>query len=194
MAWNWELKDVREPTMTDGIKLEWTEPGPAEHLRLQVEYGPEYDHRDPTEADLTRALELLAPEVRGRVIGKWRMRVDSQEDGEEIRDLKNRLALSERQVTIATASAYAARSPDHIVAAMREMPADVLERVLAPFAHEKGTILAERRSAEVRAEKAERLEFEQQMALDNLRAKLAATEKERDAAIGKLEAVRRAAK
>jgi hypothetical protein len=77
---------------------------------------------------------------------------------------------------------------------MREMPADVLERVLAPFAHEKGTILAERRSAEVRAEKAERLEFEQQMALDNLRAKLAATEKERDAAIGKLEAVRRAAK
>ena len=54
--------------MTSGIKIEWEEPGPAEHLRLLVEYGPEYDYRDPTEADLTRALELLAPEVRGRVI------------------------------------------------------------------------------------------------------------------------------
>ena len=161
--------------MTDGIKIEWEEPGPADKCRMTVVHGPQHtvEYRDPTEADLTRALELLAPEVRGRVIAKWRMRVDSQEAGEEIRDLKNRLALSERQVTIATASAYAARSPDHIVAAMREMPADVLERVLAPFAHEKGTILVERRAAEVRAEKAERER-------DELRAKLAATEKERD--------------
>lgn len=164
--------------MSDGIKIEWEEPGPADKCRLTV--SKSYSWRDPTEFDLTHALELLAPEVRGRVIAKWRMRVDSQEAAEEIRDLKNRLALSDRQVTIATALAYVAHSPDATVAAMREMPADVLERVLAPFAHEKGKLLVERRAAEVRAEKAERMAFEQQLALDDLRAELAAAREAAD--------------
>jgi hypothetical protein len=53
--------------MADGIKLEWTEPGPADKCRLTVVHGSQHtvEYRDPTESDLTRALELLAPEVRG---------------------------------------------------------------------------------------------------------------------------------
>ena len=61
-------------SMTDGIKIEWEEPGPADKVRLTVVHGSQHTvaYRDPTESDLTRALELLAPEVRGRVIAKWR--------------------------------------------------------------------------------------------------------------------------
>ena len=144
--------------MTNGIELEWEEPGPADKVRLTVVHGSQHTvaYRDPTESDLTRALELLATEVRGRVIAKWRMRVDSQECGEEIRDLKNRLALSERQVTASVAA---------IPTTGWTLGADGL-------AYPKALSDANAAHWKAVAEKAER---------------------ERDAAIAKLEAVRKAA-
>ena len=53
-----------------GIKIEWTEPGPMCKCRLTVVHGAEgtVEYRDPTEADLTKALGLLPPEVRERVV------------------------------------------------------------------------------------------------------------------------------
>lgn len=103
---------------------------------------------------------------------RLRIRISKLEAERE--SLRAKLAAAERHATVSTAIAYAANSPDHIVAAMREMPANVLERVLAPFAHEKGKLLVERRAAEARAEDAERVAFEQQLELDDLRAELAA--------------------
>ena len=53
-----------------GIKIEWMEPGPECKCRLTVVHGAEgtVEYRDPTEADLTKALGLLTPEVRERVV------------------------------------------------------------------------------------------------------------------------------
>jgi hypothetical protein len=56
--------------MTDGIKIDWKEPGPDVLLSLVIMRDGLWV-RDPTEDDITRALESLHPGVRQRVLGRW---------------------------------------------------------------------------------------------------------------------------
>jgi len=193
--------------MTNGIKIEWEEPGPADRCRLTVVHGPEHtvEYRDPTESDLTRALELLAPEVRGRVIGKWRtvdvrwaaMSVPAGDDGQVLgHDGWGYPKPSQPGAVYSWDEAVENKpkiSTDDITAALWAMPGKERAVVLYPFwpaisEAAQRTHLADEKATAAMADAALA-----RLLLNDCRRVLTMAERERDDAIAKLAAVRRAA-